>query len=157
MHRVVRSTEPSDEIIMHFENLSTTTAPKDDELDPFVLVPLSVAKSALTMFKHSREIQKYNHSAIQDTCNGFVHKQSIVTNDEGIMHNTQQNREEQTSNNTTQTICAEKQITSNMCEVCGDKAGLHRYYGGKSCTSCRAFFRRHVKKRSRQVQKFIHT
>lgn len=30
------------------------------------------------------------------------------------------------------------------CQVCGEKAGSHNYYGGQVCTGCRAFFRRAV-------------
>ena len=33
---------------------------------------------------------------------------------------------------------------SNICQVCGEIAGKHNYYGGRSCHSCRAFFRRSV-------------
>ena len=33
---------------------------------------------------------------------------------------------------------------SNICKVCGEIAGKHNYYGGRSCPSCRAFFRRLV-------------
>ena len=33
---------------------------------------------------------------------------------------------------------------SLLCLVCGEKAGRHTYYGGRSCQSCRAFFRRSV-------------
>ena len=32
----------------------------------------------------------------------------------------------------------------NACHVCKEEAGKHCYYGGQSCTSCRAFFRRSV-------------
>ena len=31
-----------------------------------------------------------------------------------------------------------------LCQVCGEKAGKHLYYGGQVCPSCRAFFRRSV-------------
>ena len=31
-----------------------------------------------------------------------------------------------------------------MCQVCGERAGKHSYYGGQVCPSCRAFFRRSV-------------
>jgi hypothetical protein len=31
-----------------------------------------------------------------------------------------------------------------LCEVCGERAGKHSYYGGQVCPSCRAFFRRSV-------------
>ena len=37
-----------------------------------------------------------------------------------------------------------RQNDSTLCLVCGEKAGKHTYYGGKSCQSCRAFFRRSV-------------
>ena len=33
---------------------------------------------------------------------------------------------------------------SKLCLVCAEKAGKHIYYGGRSCQSCRAFFRRSV-------------
>ena len=36
-----------------------------------------------------------------------------------------------------------------QCKVCGDKAGEHIHYGGRSCTSCRQFFRRCVLKTNR--------
>ena len=32
----------------------------------------------------------------------------------------------------------------DLCPICGALAGKHRYYGGKSCGPCRAFFRRSV-------------
>ena len=35
------------------------------------------------------------------------------------------------------------------CNVCGDKASKYCHYGGRSCQSCRAFFRRSVLKSSR--------
>jgi len=31
-----------------------------------------------------------------------------------------------------------------ICNICGDQAGRHSYYGGVACQSCRAFFRRSV-------------
>ena len=30
------------------------------------------------------------------------------------------------------------------CPICGQEAGKHTHYGGKGCSSCRAFFRRSV-------------
>lgn len=33
-----------------------------------------------------------------------------------------------------------------ICQVCGDEAGQHNYYGGQSCSGCRAFFRRIVQR-----------
>ena len=32
------------------------------------------------------------------------------------------------------------------CKICGDKASKYCHYGGSSCQSCRAFFRRSVTK-----------
>ncbi len=31
-----------------------------------------------------------------------------------------------------------------ICPICGNEAGKHVHYGGRACTSCRAFFRRSV-------------
>ena len=41
----------------------------------------------------------------------------------------------------------ENVVTMNIldrCKVCGDKVSKHVHYGGRSCNSCRAFFRRSV-------------
>ena len=40
-------------------------------------------------------------------------------------------------------------ILLEICKVCGDSASAHIHYGGRSCPSCRAFFRRSVQKFSR--------
>jgi len=40
-----------------------------------------------------------------------------------------------------------------ICEVCGEKAGKHSYYGGQVCPSCRAFFRRSVQSRYNETFK----
>ena len=37
----------------------------------------------------------------------------------------------------------------DLCKVCGNKATRHVHYGGRSCQSCRAFFRRSVIKSKR--------
>ena len=39
-----------------------------------------------------------------------------------------------------------------VCEVCGDKASNHLHYGGRSCHSCRAFFRRTVEATYRYIK-----
>ena len=49
----------------------------------------------------------------------------------------------------------EEQLEVKLCEVCGDLAGRHIYYGGRSCMSCRQFFRRSVILFRRQVQNCI--
>jgi hypothetical protein len=33
---------------------------------------------------------------------------------------------------------------SDVCPICGNAANKHKYYGGRVCHSCRAFFRRYV-------------
>ena len=38
--------------------------------------------------------------------------------------------------------------SSESCRVCGDEASKFIHYGGRSCQSCRAFFRRIVEKQS---------
>ena len=43
---------------------------------------------------------------------------------------------------------------STLCLICKEKAGQHTYYGGKSCQSCRAFFRRSVHTITRLVNAF---
>lgn len=40
-----------------------------------------------------------------------------------------------------------------ICEVCGERAGKHSYYGGQVCPSCRAFFRRSVQSRYNETFK----
>merc|ERR1712102_119427 len=40
-----------------------------------------------------------------------------------------------------------------ICEVCGERAGKHSYYGGQVCPSCRAFSRRSVQSRYNETFK----
>ena len=49
----------------------------------------------------------------------------------------------------------EEQPECNLCKVCGDRAGRHIYYGGRTCMSCRQFFRRSAISFRRQVQNCI--
>ena len=44
---------------------------------------------------------------------------------------------------------------SQKCKICGDKESKHTHYGGRSCQSCRAFFRRYATRFSRLLQKFF--
>ena len=46
-------------------------------------------------------------------------------------------------------ICSEKFESSEPCKVCGEIASKFVHYGGRSCKSCRAFFRRTVERRRR--------
>ena len=42
------------------------------------------------------------------------------------------------------------------CPICGmGETGTHNHYGGRACTSCRAFFRRSVQTNSYKVSKII--
>ena len=41
-----------------------------------------------------------------------------------------------------------KELT-DTCRICGDKGSSYNHYGGKSCCSCRAFFKRTVEHRYR--------
>ena len=43
----------------------------------------------------------------------------------------------------------EKTVSSEICRICGDEASKFIHYGGRSCQSCRAFFRRTVEKQSK--------
>ena len=57
--------------------------------------------------------------------------------------------------NDVETISVEKPAESDLCKVCGDMASKHTYYGGRSCQSCRQFFRRSVISFRRQAQNCI--
>jgi len=46
--------------------------------------------------------------------------------------------------NTSKQKSNQQQSDHLICEVCGERAGKHSYYGGQVCPSCRAFFRRSV-------------
>ena len=39
---------------------------------------------------------------------------------------------------------------SKLCRVCEEKSASHRHYGGQSCLSCKAFFRRAVTSSKRE-------
>ena len=49
----------------------------------------------------------------------------------------------------------EEQTKLDLCNVCGDVASKHTYFGGRSCPSCRQFFRRSVILFRRQVHNCI--
>lgn len=45
-------------------------------------------------------------------------------------------------------------IHTIFCPICGNaEAGNHLHYGGRGCSSCRAFFRRAVQNNSYNVSK----
>ena len=49
-------------------------------------------------------------------------------------------------------IKPEKHTRSILCPICGmGETGIHNNYGGRACTSCRAFFRRSVQSNSYKV------
>ena len=63
-------------------------------------------------------------------------------------------RKSQTSMNGTKEECSERSTKKyksgiKRCPICGDKASTHVHYGGTSCHSCRAFFRRSVNSSNR--------
>ena len=46
-----------------------------------------------------------------------------------------------------------EKINSTICPICGnDAAGMHLHYGGRGCSSCRAFFGRSVQNSSFKVR-----
>ena len=42
-----------------------------------------------------------------------------------------------------------EELITDTCRICGDKESSYNHYGGKSCFSCRAFFKRTVEQRYR--------
>ena len=54
-----------------------------------------------------------------------------------------------------ETNSVEEQTKLDLCNVCGDVASKHTYFGGRSCPSCRQFFRRSVILFRRQVHNCI--
>ena len=42
-----------------------------------------------------------------------------------------------------------EELITDTCRICGDKGSSYNHYGGKSCFSCRAFFKRTVEQRYR--------
>ena len=48
------------------------------------------------------------------------------------------------------------EVNASMpCPICGmGETGTHNHYGGRACTSCRAFFRRSVQTNSYKASKF---
>ena len=79
---------------------------------------------------NSLEINKPIDSPKQKANCGFITKQNLRK----LKENKQSKRKSQ--------IEFTNSATSKMCKVCGELAGKHNYYGGQSCQSCRAFFRR---------------
>ena len=50
-----------------------------------------------------------------------------------------------------------EKLNSTTCPICGnDDAGTHLHYGGRGCSSCRAFFRRAVQSNSFKVRMDIY-
>lgn len=74
------------------------------------------------------ETKKENYLSLANSTTEFELHNNFVT--------PQQNTNKQKSN--------QQQSDHLICEVCGERAGKHSYYGGQVCPSCRAFFRRSV-------------
>ena len=47
----------------------------------------------------------------------------------------------------------ESEVSLKLCPICSNEAGRHNHYGGRGCSSCRAFFRRSVQNNA--YKKFV--
>ena len=47
----------------------------------------------------------------------------------------------------------ESEPSLKLCPICSNEAGRHNHYGGRGCSSCRAFFRRSVQNNA--YKKFV--
>jgi len=54
-------------------------------------------------------------------------------------------------------ISSTRKVSSMICPVCGDMATSHRHYGGLSCLSCKAFFRRAVTSSNKKEKRCHHS
>ena len=59
---------------------------------------------------------------------------------------------QQPHKNTDETLAGESHQKIDFCKICGDGVSSHVHYGGRSCMSCRAFFRRSVERSARYFQ-----
>ena len=99
--------------------------------EPLILVPISFINQLVQTQKVELKLNE-KRSALKRTKE--TEKDDATTKRYKVANNTVLKREEK------------NEVTFELCKVCGDRAGVHNYYGGKSCPSCRAFFRRSVKK-----------
>ena len=84
----------------------------------------------------------------------IVDKRNMASNVVDTKRSKQRQRDKispKTGSNLKKSVKERSISESEYCLVCGEKAGKHLYYGGRSCQSCRAFFRRSVERITKYV------
>ena len=123
-------------------SIDSRNSPMDG--DPLVLVPLSIMLSCM----ENRNVYYLSSNAIDQNSNNVHGTRDLQS---GVQDNVSS-----TSRNFTLRGEKEKATSSEpsrnefrLCKICGDRASHHVHYGGRSCHSCRAFFRRSVEVKAR--------
>ena len=75
----------------------------------------------------------------------------IISRDKSCSRNKYKSKKHQSKEDINSKHVQHDNTIPESCKVCGDVASIHIHYGGRSCQSCRAFFRRSVVKFSRYV------
>ena len=75
----------------------------------------------------------------------------IISRDKSCSRNKHKSKKHQLKDDNSSKHVQQDNTMPESCKVCGGIASIHVHYGGRSCQSCRAFFRRSVVKFSTYV------
>ena len=141
----------------HFGDDNIASTVQLTEKVAYQLEPISGAADSHLLTKKSQEMGNDISRILQEMDSELLMDirgtNSSVTSEKPV--DLQSHLVQTVHSNGVETISVEKQAESDLCKVCGDMASKHTYYGGRSCQSCRQFFRRSVILLHRQVQNCI--